>query len=326
MRYYLIGAAVAALIAAYVGYWFYAAGLFRDGAERWVAERRAAGWVVEHGPIAMGGFPFRLEMTVPAPHLAGNGMDWRSPGAVKVVVQPWAPRHAIAEADGRQTVTMLGHSFEIEARVLHGSLIADPQGWREIAIEAKEPAMAFDGQAVPAVRAQLNLRKAETDGKPTTEIALIAEQFDLPATVPAPLGRRVDRLGLMGVVDDRWPGGPLPEAIAAWRDAGGDVEVRRMEMIWGPLRLNGDATLALDAQGRPLGAGTVAVQGVKAAVTAMGKSGYLTPGQTTAAGLFALTLPDGTKIAFSGQDGRLFVFERPVANLPVILPAALVKP
>lgn len=321
MRYYLIGAAVIAIIAAYVGYWFYAAGLFRDGAERWVAERRAAGWVVEHGPIAMGGFPFRLEMTVPAPHLAGNGMDWHGEGPVKVVVQPWAPRHAIAEADGRQTVEMLGHKLEIEAKVLHGSLRADPQGWRDIVVEAKEPVMTVDGQKAPAARAQLNLRRIEA----ATEISLVAEQLGLPETVPAPLGRQVDRVGILGVVDDRWPGGALPAAIAAWRDAGGSIAIKRLEIAWGPLRLNGDATLALDAQGRPLGAGTLTVQGARAAVTAMGKSGYLSPGQATAAGLFALTLPDGTKLPFAGQDGRLFVFERPVAALPVILAPALVR-
>lgn len=321
MRYYLIGAAVVALVAAYVGYWFYAAGLFRDGAERWVAERRAAGWTVEHGEIAMGGFPFRLEMTVPTPHLAGNGLDWRGAGPIKIVVQPWAPRHAIAEADGRQTFDLLGHKLEIDAKVLHGSLLAEPAGWRDIVVEAKQPTMIADGQALPAARAQLNLRRIETG----TEISLIAEQLDLPETVPAPLGRRVDRVGILGQVDDRWPGGPLPAAIAAWRDAGGDIEVKRLEIAWGPLRLTGDATLALDAQGRPLGAGTVTIQGAKAAVTAMGKSGYLTPGQTTAAGIFALTLPDGTKIPFSGQDGRLFVFERPVATLPVVLPQTAVR-
>src|ERR1700746_2921081 len=51
-------------------------------------------------------------------------------------------------------------------------------------------------------------------------------------------------VALKGVV----PGGPLPQAAARWRDAGGTIEVENLHVDWSGLGISANGTLALDQE------------------------------------------------------------------------------
>src|SRR6185295_8822537 len=71
--------------------------------------------------------------------------------------------------------------------------------------------------------------------------------------------------------------GPLAESVAAWRDAGGIIEVNRLALRWGPLDGDGDGTLALDAANRPLAAFTMRIRGYTETVDALTAAGAMKP-------------------------------------------------
>ena len=83
------------IVAAYVIAWFLTAQILKAGIEDWIVDRRAAGWVVEHGPISMNGFPYSWRAAVENPSLAQTvsrrTIGWSGP-AIELSWKPWSPR------------------------------------------------------------------------------------------------------------------------------------------------------------------------------------------------------------------------------------------
>src|SRR5208283_651756 len=85
--YRVIMAAVPVLlVAADVVHWRIASERLRGGLQDWIEARRAEGWDIEAGPIALGGWPRAATVTVADLHVRHSGndipgvVDWLSPG------------------------------------------------------------------------------------------------------------------------------------------------------------------------------------------------------------------------------------------------------
>jgi len=79
-RIVIIAAAVAAafFLAAYVAYWFIVAGEIRASAGAWMEDRRADGYAVESGPVAVGGFPAAFRVSIEEFAIGAPNGDWRA--------------------------------------------------------------------------------------------------------------------------------------------------------------------------------------------------------------------------------------------------------
>ena len=73
-RALITGGALIAICAGYTVYWYSAATEIRAGIDSWAQDRRANGWAVELGEPTVTGFPFRLNLFLQAPVLAGPGI------------------------------------------------------------------------------------------------------------------------------------------------------------------------------------------------------------------------------------------------------------
>lgn len=107
---------------------------------------------------------------------------------------------------------------------------------------------------------------------------------------PAPLVSGSLSAALMG----RPPSAPLPQAVAAWRDEGGTIDVERLDLRSGAVAVQADATLALDGEMRLIGAGTANISGFDRAVDQLVASGHLAARDAPLAklGFTALAKPD----------------------------------
>lgn len=129
-------------------------------------------------------------------------------------------------------------------------------------------------------------RPAAQQGEPAATLGVVARAVELPPVREWPLGPRIERLDFDLVVT-----GPVPRAqdlaerAEAWRDGGGALELRRLELVWGEVTVAGGATLALDGQLQPMGAATARVGGHSAALRALTASGALTPRSALTAGV-----------------------------------------
>jgi hypothetical protein len=108
-----------------------------------------------------------------------------------------------------------------------------------------------DGLAIGAARVLFTADPTAGKAKAALSVNLGAQEIMLPPGVNWPLGRHVVSLSADTAID-----GPLPPPrgfvanARTWRDGGGAVDLRQVDLRWGPLdgRLSGTASLDPDLQ------------------------------------------------------------------------------
>ena len=85
-------------------WWGYLAHEMRHGLDGWLADRRAAGWVVTTGRPALSGFPWSVRLVLPSPSLqAADGSGWHGPETV-LSLSPLAPQRLTVVAHGKHVL------------------------------------------------------------------------------------------------------------------------------------------------------------------------------------------------------------------------------
>ena len=146
----------------------------------------------------------------------------------------------------------------------------------------------------------------------------------LPSNRATPLGRTLNQLTFEAHVL-----GPLApalddDAFKQWRDAGGTIALPRLIGQFGPLVLSLDATLALDKEMQPLGAGTGRIQGFAPALDALAASEVIRLNDANTAKSFLTLLarppapgqPPQLTAPLTIQEGKLFVGPVAVMAMP----------
>ncbi len=328
----LIG--IAALAGAYGLYWSVLADQVRVGIEQWAADRRAEGYEVAYAELDVVGFPFRLEATMAAPALsrpkAARPWSWRGPGLV-MSARPWRLSRVRLSAPGQHRIT----------GVPAGRAVAIVLDAGELGLEIR----FRDGKAAGAILKARDVVVKDKAGSEVVRLAVTdimvdrpqgktAAAVDLSAKVetiqygrePAPgLGRTTARLDLEASVT-----GGLPErldggALAQWRDRGGTVEIRRLDVRHGPLDLKGDGTMALDGNMQPMGAFTFLVRGFLEALDRLREAGAIKehPARLAKTVLGALARNHGgdggeLKVPISIQERWLYVGPVALGRIPVL--------
>jgi hypothetical protein len=114
--------------------------------------------------------------------------------------------------------------------------------------------------------------------------AASAEAIALPAGFKWALGPNISSLSTQGILAGPFPpNGNITTAAAAWRDAGGSLDITQLAMGWGPLGVTASATLALDEQLQPMGSGNGRFVGYAEALDRLAATGVLTKSAATAA-------------------------------------------
>jgi len=328
MRTTLIAAGI--LIAGCAGftiYWFSAAAEIRGGIDRWAEDRRAKGWTVELGEPSITGFPFRLDLFLQTPVLAGPGNQWRweMPNA-RATARPWALTDIEMSFPGVHTLTTKKQPFAL--------MLSGADG--ELKIRSGNPQLLLvrlagvDWVEPGGVRAQidtLSIRLEEgasvdresANGTTGLGIAIDARKVILPDAWKPPLGTGLNRLSVDAVAIGPFePRGTLPAALARWRDAGGALEVRAFALDWESLSLRGDGTFALDENLQPQGAMAAEIDGVEKTSDALIAAGVIDARTAFAAKVANRALSFGggpARLPVSIQRQRLYLGPVPLFRL-----------
>jgi hypothetical protein len=335
-RTLVAGAAVT--LAAALGWsaaWTWIAGSIRERVEAWAEARRAEGLTARHAGLTVDGFPFAWRVRIAEPAVRGAGAaDWAWSGEA---LEAW-----FAAASYRDvTLRFIGeHRVAAGEGTLAGS-------WR---VRADRP----DGRIL--LHAKGRLDRLELDFGGATLVRLPEERrfqatqlraaVVLPETAPA--DHRSESLGVTLLIDSlapidppvasfgttlsalrldlatkgKLPTGRFADALRAWRDEGGTLEVRHASLLWGPVNAEANGTLALDAQDRPLGAFAARWRGYNETIDALQAAGHLAPwpatGAKVALNALARQQPDGTKqieLPITLQDGRVYIAGLPLMRL-----------
>jgi hypothetical protein len=319
------------------GGWYFIAQRIEAGVASWASQRRLDGMAVDYLSAKVDGFPLEWRLTIMLPSLAGAGpspWEWQGESVV-ARIRPWEP-----------------HDIPLLFPGVHVVAYGPEKAARSVAIAAMRP----DGRAVITADGQLTLLTLDlgqarvrysTDEAPPTEVGRL--QLTVQPRPAAPAQRQAERVDVAVIVDDailpapplaglgprivraetdlsfkgKLPAGPLQDSIVIWRDEGGIIEFNRAGLNWGPLDVQGNGTLTLDALNRPLGAFTVRARGYAETIDAVVAAGALRPRDAgllkSALNLLARQVPGQTRpqldIPVSAQDGRLFVAGLPVTPL-----------
>nr|WP_237182480.1 DUF2125 domain-containing protein [Roseomonas marmotae] len=292
------------LAGAHAALLWWMSGQLQAALENWAALRRAQGWQVEYGAPERAGWPFAATLRLPAMRLAAEGLEWRAE-ALRLSVTPEHHDRLRLEPEGAQQISLGGPPMPLQA----GSLSA------VLTLDGSAPPLAgvLEGTALrlesPAGPIGLDHLQAAFDASGPDATAMTARLRGLALPGNQPLGPKIEETTLQALLHGRLDGfGPIRQRAAAWRDAGGWVEVQGMTLRWGSMAASAAATLALDDALQPSGAGTLRVANPGETLDAMADAGLVPP---RTAAMARRILPLLTRLDAGGG--------APVIELPVTL-------
>jgi hypothetical protein len=330
----VILAALLVIAGGYTGYWFLVARRIEAGIVDWAQSKRADKIDFSWQKMHVTGYPFAFRVDLgsaalrdgtitPSPELhitmlsgtarPWNFADWR-------LVAPDGFTADFAAAGGGAPVKLI-------AQTADGVVSIESEGgwtlWlalRDTTIEAGAAVL------VGSASATLTVPPRPSPGQPDQVMALAVEagQIKLPHAV-GPLGDAIDELDFGATVKGAMPSGKLADAVAAWRDAGGKIELDNLRLKWGALDATATGTIALDQELQPTGGFSGAIQGYDQILMALVQSGQM---RASDAGLarIALTLlaktgPDGKpeiRTVFTIQNGQMLLGPAKLGRVPRI--------
>lgn len=342
----LRGAALPVLVAllilgaAWSALWYWASGYMLQEWRHQLQLLRAQGVQVEAGTPVRAGWPTALGLDVP--EVRADVPDTEFPGGVAWTAQRLAVRiEALHPAtllflpDGAQSLRLgalpampyVASALRIAAPLLDGGAGGR---WpvllraRQLRTEAAAGAVGGSAQAWPVVLTGVAARL-----EAGRSVFVQAERIEAPglAKLP-PVAPFLLEAGLTE------PPPPSPAAadgadplhrLARWRDAGGALLLRRLELRWGSMDASAEGRAGLDERLQPTAEGKARLRGAAEGVSTLAAAGYLNPGQATAMramlGLLARPPTNGgggpaeAELPFSLRDGILSMGRMPLARV-----------
>jgi hypothetical protein len=298
----------------------------------WLEDRRAEGWLVNHGDISVTGFPLEFRTTITALELADpeTGWLWSVPELrlESAAVRPnriravWPSEQVLASPLERLTIrseTMVstleirpGTFFEIDlSRTLLRDLrVESDAGWQAV---LREGTLDLTRQEGP--QAAYDVAFAARDLMPPGPVgAALDPGRVLPATIES-LTYRADM-----AFDRPWD----LRAIAERRPQITALDLAELEAVWGGLVLRAAGALEVDADHLPEGALAVRAEAWREMVAMATRAGVIpAPMQATVEGVLEIVAgfsgdPEVIDAALRFADGRMFLGPLPIGPAPLL--------
>jgi hypothetical protein len=324
----LLAFALLITLADYVA-WRLALGRMQAGLQTLLADMRAGGWHVHCSAPETGGWPLSATLAVSDVHAEGG--TWGVPGGVAwsaerlvLTIALTDPRHLSVSPQGEETLR-ISHipavafsADRIDIRVPLGEGRPDHASLDAAAVAGGLKASGRR-QDVRIGQLSLQLHARQDNGALNATLGFTAEAIGLPDTGRWPLGGSVTSLTVAVVLTSPPVSGADSRSQAeSWRDGGGKLSLPNIGLRWGPLSLEGDAAMGLDARLQPAGTGHAHVVGTAAAIDALAAAGVIGPGMAVTynavLGLMAHAPESAIDIPLTLRDSTLSLGAIPLAR------------
>lgn len=314
---------LSALAILYTGYWFLLARIVAQDIADWATFYRSQGYAISYSQPPLAGFPFSVTARFVNPDVVAPSGLWRWRGPeMRLSIQPWAPYELQFIAPGRHRITVAGMTprevtiaaarFNLDMHLKDG-MLQDRFGLTLAQAEIQDSRLGTASIGQLAVDGRYPFPPPTGPSGSSLDVIAHLSRLKLPEGIQSPLGREIYSTHLVAQVMGPVPDAPPRQALEAWSAAGGDLELRDIELMWGGLWLRGDATLALDSTLQPLFAGSFAVANPSQVLDKLVAAGMLPAGTAMAAklmfGALAATPPGGgqpqVKLPLTIQNGYL---------------------
>ncbi len=309
--------------------WRIALGRMQAGLQTVLADMRASGWTVRCSAPETGGWPTSATIAVSDVHGEGGaanlpgGAAWSADRIVLTVslTDPW---HLSILPQGEETLR-ISHipavafiADRIEIRVPLGEGRPDHATLTATAVAGGLQA-SRRRQDVRIGQLSLQVHARQDHGALDASLGFTADNIGLPDTGRWPLGGSVTSLTVAVLLKSpQITGADSLDQAASWRDGGGRLSLPAIGLRWGPLSLEGDAQMGLDARLQPAGTGHAHVVGYAAALDALAAAGVIGPGMAVTydavLGLMAHSPESAIDIPLTLRDSTLSLGAIPLAR------------
>jgi hypothetical protein len=327
-------AALVVIAGAYTVYWFVVAGQIKNSVDVWAQSERADKIDVSWQGVTVRGFPVAFRVELDRAALRDNAVSPSPELNIPIVsgtARPWDFADWRLRAQAGFSVELAGAGerapVKLTTRTADGVVSVAPEGgWKlwlgvqDVAVDAANRVRISSAGGWVIVPPKPPLQHTD----PALGLALNFRHVHLPIAVE-PLGDTIEQLDFNVTVKGGLPSGKLAKVAAAWRDAGGTIELDNLLLSWGGLGAAATGTVALDQDLQLIGGFSGAIQGYDKVLTALVQNGHM---RATDAGLarIALTMlakagPDGKpeiKTAFTIQNGQMFLGPAKLGKAPRI--------
>jgi hypothetical protein len=322
-RFSLILGALLVIAGAYTGYWFITARQIENGVVAWAQSARSDKIDVSWRKLRVVGFPETFRVELEAATLHNNALtpspEFYIP-AVSATARPWDfADWRLAARDGfGAEIAGSGERAPAKLRVERADgvvSIAREGGWKlwlnaqNSTLEEVSRVLVNSADAWIIAPPKPPSQQAE----PQLALAVDARHIGLPVGI-SPLGDTIDELEFGATVRGPIRNGRLPQALAAWRDAGGKIDLDKLRLKWGGLDATASGTMAFDTELQPIGVLSGGVQGYDEILTALAQRGQIRAADVglarIALAMLAKAGPDGKpeiRTAFTIQNGQMFL-------------------
>lgn len=313
------------------GYWVVGSRATLSAVQTWIADAPKNGIGVKTGDIALAGFPNRFDLTVTAPEYADPVMGWTwSAPFVQVLALSYKPWEVIAALPPEQTLSRPGEDIGITSDRLRASITVFP------ALDLGLDTIIFEGDAV-----------AVTSGRGwsgSVRHAVIALRGDATRTNGYQLGVQMDGLtldpafaaalastsDLPAIVDSATVdvttvlSAPLDRTSGATRPVVRSIDIKKVLIVWGPLSVYADGSLAPDAAGLAEGQIGFKITNWQHLVPVMVASGAIKPELSQTAGNMLAALaksspdPNVLDLPLTLRDGWMSLGPFPLGPSPAL--------
>ena len=288
LKWALIAVFTLAIISlGYGGWWVFVASQFEKSVDIWIKQQRAQGINATYKKRSQTGFPGSVQLTVLAPNLekpGQKGWSWSS-DALKLSLKPWVFNQLKFDLTGQ-------HQWQLNKQSGVQAFAGIAEKWFGLVTlkngVADQVTVNLSGLEIRDMSANDTFEVTEADislhdisrGAPSFKVRI--RDMEMPEMVHAPLGRNVRHVDAKGEMTGRFQLGKWPDVLALWRDEGGALDFKSLDLDYPPLRVRGDGTLALDSEMQPVGAFAVKADGVFASVDALYNKGLIPIGTSFA--------------------------------------------
>jgi hypothetical protein len=275
-RYLTLVIMVLLLAGGWVAFWKYAQLKAAETIEGWKAREARAGRVYDCGTQAIGGFPFRFELscerakaTIQSAH---PPLELTAPG-IHLAAQVYQPTLLISEIAGPLTIAEAGKTpaYVADWKLAQSSLRGVPRAPQRVSIVVDEPSVKQVSPAQPvldAKRLEIHGRMLEGSAAANPVIEIVLRSVDLAVPMMGPLaGKPLDAdvdLVLRGLKD--FAPKPWPQRFREIAETHGRLEVRSARLQQGDTLAVGGGAFTINAQGRLDGRLNVTVAGAEALI------------------------------------------------------------
>jgi hypothetical protein len=316
-------------------YWLWSAERLAGRIAAWSEQQRARGYEVAYRGPAIGGYPFALTARFEDPRIASpRGWRWQGPTLTGRAAL-WDPFTIEVDFSGlhRAAGPPDGAAEPAEAEAERATAVVHLQGDGRVeraGADALGVTLRRAGRVLTAgtVTARLGPLRPAAGARPQDlALAGAATEVTLPEDGAGPLGRSLRRLAFEAVLIGEIPPGGRRRMLEQWRDAGGRLEIGRLDLEWGPLALQGEGSLGLDRRLRPEGEIASRMGGLPGTLDRLVAAGLLKADQAGLVKIALLALADGTDgkgrpavaLPITLQDGRLYLGPAAVLRLSPVL-------